>query len=198
MTDHEHQGHGHRGGHGGFHEARMRAFGWRLPFPPPWGGPGPHTSGPFPGGRGRGRGRRPNVRAAVLALLAERPMHGYEMITELETRTGGVWRPSPGSVYPTLQLLEDEGLIVSEESGGRKRFTLTDAGRAEAEQAAGSAPWDQIGDETVENWHDIRDAAFGAMNALRQVMMSGTDEQRRRAVEVIAEAKKKLYAILAE
>ena len=175
-------------------EGRARGFAFRLPFPPPW-APG---HGPGFGGRGRGsRGRRPNVRAAVLALLAERPMHGYEMITELETRTGGVWRPSPGSVYPTLQLLEDEGLIASEESGGRRRFTLTDAGRAEASQAE-APPWEHIGDETVENWHDIRDAAFGAMDALRQVMMSGNDEQRRRAVEVIAEAKRKLYAILAE
>jgi len=119
------------------------------------------------------------------------------MITELETRTGGVWRPSPGSVYPTLQLLEDEGLIVSEETGGRKRFTLTDAGRTEAEQA-GPTPWAQVGDEQVENWHDLKDASFGVMNALRQVMMSGTDDQRRQAVEVIADARRKLYAILAE
>lgn len=124
-------------------------------------------------------------------------MHGYEMITELETRTGGVWRPSPGSVYPTLQLLEDEGLIVSEESGGRKRFTLTETGRAEAENA-GPAPWEHVGDETVENWHDLKDAAFGTMSALRQVMMTGTDEQRRRAVEVITDARRKLYAILAD
>ena len=178
-------------------------FGWRMPFPPPWPGPGGPGGGPGGGfgpghGRGRGgRGRRPNVRAAVLALLNERPMHGYEMITELESRTGGIWRPSPGSVYPTLQMLEDEGLIVSEEAGGRKRFTLTDAGRAEA-GAATETPWQHIGDERVENWHDLRDAGFGAMNALRQVMTSGTDEQRRRAVEVITEAKRKLYAILAE
>ena len=121
----------------GFHEeARMRGP-WRMPFPPPWaghgapghfgpGGPG-HAHGR--GGRGRG-GRRANVRAALLALLLERPMHGYEMISELDSRTGGVWRPSPGSVYPTLQMLEDEGLIVSEESDGRKRFSLTDTGRA--------------------------------------------------------------------
>ena len=174
-------------------------FGWRMPFPPPWPGPGGPGEGFGPGhGRGRGgRGRRPNVRAAVLALLNERPMHGYEMITELESRTGGIWRPSPGSVYPTLQLLEDEGLIVSEEAGGRKRFTLTDAGRAEA-GAATETPWQHIGDERVENWHDLRDAGFGAMNALRQVMMSGTDEQRQQAVAVINEARRKLYAILAE
>jgi DNA-binding PadR family transcriptional regulator len=134
----------------------------------------------------------------VLALLAERPMHGYEMIQELESRTGGVWRPSPGSIYPTLQMLEDEGLIVSEESAGRKRFTLTPAGQVEAEQATRSAPWEEFSDHTISSWHEIRDATFGAMNALRQVMMNGTDEQRQRAVEVIAEAKRKLYAILAD
>ena len=125
-------------------------------------------------------------------------MHGYEMITELETRTNGVWRPSPGSVYPTLQMLEDEGLIVSEDAGGRRRFTLTDTGRAEAERLGDAAPWDEFGDENIEDWHDLKEAAFGAMNALRQVMMTGTDEQRRRAVEVIAETRRKLYAILAD
>ena len=68
-------------------------------------------------------------------------MHGYEMIQELEARTGGVWRPSPGSVYPTLQLLEDEDLITGEEGEGRRRFALTDAGRAEAERQDQQAPW---------------------------------------------------------
>jgi DNA-binding PadR family transcriptional regulator len=189
------------------HSARHR--GWRMPFPPPWGG-GPFgpgnpfgPGGPF-GGRGHGRGgrggRRPNVRAAVLALLLERPMHGYEMISELENRTSGIWRPSPGSVYPTLQLLEDEGLIVAEESGGRKRFTLTTAGREEAQRAEAertNPPWHEVDDDALASWHDMKDAVFGAMNALRQVMTSGTDEQRQRAVEVIDEAKRKLYAILA-
>ena len=125
-------------------------------------------------------------------------MHGYEMISELDSRTNGVWRPSPGSVYPTLQLLEDEGLIVSEESGGRRRFSLTDAGRTEAEAAPDEAPWAEFTDDTFASWHDLRDATVGAMNALRQVMTSGSEEQRQRAVEVIAEARRKLYAILAE
>jgi DNA-binding PadR family transcriptional regulator len=126
-------------------------------------------------------------------------MHGYEMITELESRTGGIWRPSPGSVYPTLQLLEDEGLIVSEESDGRKRFTLTDAGRAAAEQT-GPTPWERFGgdEDLVRNLGEVRDAGFGAMDALRQIMMNGTEEQRRRAIEVIVDARRKLYAILAE
>lgn len=175
-------------------EARLRGFGFG-PFGPF--GPGGHRWHGGPHG-GRHQGRRGNVRAAVLALLAERPMHGYEMITELETRTGGMWRPSPGSVYPTLQLLEDEGLITSEESGGRKRFTLTEAGRADAAEA-GPAPWERPGDDDLlRNLHDVRDAGFGAVNALRQIMTSGTEDQRRRAIEVIDEARRKLYAILAE
>jgi DNA-binding PadR family transcriptional regulator len=177
------------------HEARMRGgFGWRMPFPPPF-GPGPHGHG----GRGRGRGgRRGNVRAAVLALLKERPMHGYEMIQELDSRTGGVWRPSPGSVYPTLQLLEDEGLIASEESGGRRRFSLTEAGQAEATEAAANAPWREFSEETVNSGQDTREAIFGVMNALRQIGFSGNAEQWQRAVDVLNETKRKLYAILAE
>jgi DNA-binding PadR family transcriptional regulator len=173
------------------HEARHRGFGFRPPFPPP----GRH--GGEWGGRGRGRGgRRGNVRAAVLALLNERPMHGYEMIQELESRTGGIWRPSPGSVYPTLQLLEDEGLIVSESDSGRKRFTLTDAGREAA--AAQTAPWEEYTDDTVSQAQDFREAAFGIMNALRQVGFNGTPEQRTRALEVLNDTRRKLYAILAE
>jgi DNA-binding PadR family transcriptional regulator len=80
-------------------------------------------------GRGGPRARRGDVRAAMLALLGDRPMHGYEMIQEIEERTGGAWSPSAGSIYPTLQLLEDEGLIEGTESDGKRRFTLTDSGR---------------------------------------------------------------------
>src|ERR1051325_2868786 len=85
-------------------------------------------------GRGRHRVRRGDVRSAVLALLDDRSMHGYEMITELEERTGGRWRPSAGSIYPTLQLLTDEGLVTAEEVEGRKVFSLTDAGRKALEE----------------------------------------------------------------
>jgi DNA-binding PadR family transcriptional regulator len=171
----------------------MFAFGgWGPRFGPPGGqGFGGH-------GHGRHRGRRGNVRAGILALLVERPMHGYEIIQELESRTGGVWRPSPGSVYPTLQLLEDEGVVTSEESGGRRRFTLTEAGQAEAAQAAEQAPWAEFAEDNVSSWRDIQQAGFGAMNALRQVMMTGTEEQRTRAAAVLDEARRKLYAILAE
>ena len=185
----------------------MRGFGFPGPgdFGPFGGGFGGAGGGGFGGpgggwgGRGRGRSRRPNVRAALLALLTERPMHGYEMIQELEQRTGGMWRPSPGSVYPTLQMLEDEGLIASTTDGGRKSFALTEAGRPEATEAAEQAPWsafEQSG--TFTSWQDVREAAMGTMNALRQVLRNGTDDQRNRAAEVLDETRRKLYAILAE
>ena len=166
-----------------------------------WEGPPEHFG--FGGRRGRRggpgrRARRGDVRAAALALLTERPMHGYEMIQELDSRTGGVWRPSPGSVYPTLQMLEDEGLIVSEESEGRKRFTLTEAGQAEATAAAADAPWNEFSDETVSSGQDTKEAIFGIMNALRQIGFEGDREQWQRAVAILAETKRKLYAILAE
>jgi DNA-binding PadR family transcriptional regulator len=138
------------------------------------------------------------MRPAILALLLERPMHGYEMIQELESRTGGIWRPSPGSVYPMLQLLEDGGLIVAEETGGRRRFRLTDPGRAEAEQATAAPPWADYTDDTVSQAQEFRDAAFGIMNALRQVGFAGTDAQRAQALTILTETRRKLYALLAE
>jgi DNA-binding PadR family transcriptional regulator len=170
---------------------------WDRPFPPGRGGPGPYGRGRR-GGGGR-RGRRGDVRAAVLALLVEKPMHGYEMIQELDSRTGGVWRPSPGSVYPTLQMLEDEGLIVSEQAEGRKQFTLTDAGREEATKAAERTPWAEFADQDqVTALRDFRDAVGSVVNAFAEVHSAGSDDQKTRAYAVLSEAKRKLYAILAE
>ncbi|NLU80008.1 helix-turn-helix transcriptional regulator [Micromonospora sp. HNM0581] len=189
----------HRRGHTP-RERRMRGFGFpSFPAGPPF-PPDGHGSGHGRGGGGRARGRRPNVRNAVLALLTERPMHGYEMIQEIDSRTGGSWRPSPGSIYPTLQLLEDEGVIVTiEESGGaRKRFTLTGQGHTEAEEAAHTPPWAEVAEDTINSWHDTRHAGMQAMQALRQVMRTGTDDQRERAAQVLDETRRKLYAILAE
>ena len=180
----------HRAHHDHPHHERVFAFGaWRPPFEPRG----------FGRGRGRGRGRGANVRGAVLALLAERPMHGYEMIQEIERRSGGAWRPSPGSVYPTLQLLEDEGLIESEAAeGGRRRFTLTEQGRAEQAASDARAPWEQIGEDVGSTIVDMRTAVHGIMQAMVEVHRVGTDEQRERAREVLAETRRKLYAILAE
>ena len=190
-------------GPGGGHGRRMRGFGFPQGFPFGGGGPDFGPGGPFggPGARGPrrgGRGSRPNVRPAVLALLLERPMHGYEIIQELDSRTNGIWRPSPGSIYPTLQMLEDEGLIEPEAEAGRKSYRLTEAGRAEAETAAENPPWAQFTDDTMNQVQDFRDAAVGIMSALKQVGFTGTPEQREKALQVLNETKRKLYAILAD
>ncbi|MGA5197903.1 PadR family transcriptional regulator [Streptomyces exfoliatus] len=138
------------------------------------------------------------MRASILALLKDRPMHGYEMIREIGERSDGAWKPSPGSVYPTLQMLEDEGLITSASEGGKKLFTLTDTGRAEAE-AGPDAPWEEAGRGVDwEALNEVRQAGFGLMEAFGQVWKSGTPEQRQKAVAVIGEARKKLYLILAD
>ncbi|MBT2505805.1 helix-turn-helix transcriptional regulator [Streptomyces sp. ISL-98] len=193
MRSHGHGdcGPGHRGR--GDSEGRRAAFGpFGPPFGGPWGGGGRGRGGP------RGRARRGDVRASILALLTGRPMHGYEMIQEIGERSGGAWRPSPGSVYPTLQLLEDEGLIVSESEGGKKLFTLTDAGRTEAE-AGPQAPWEEAGRGVDwESMNEIRQAGFGLMEAFGQVWKTGSAEQRQKALAVINESRKKLYLILAD
>ncbi len=144
---HRHHHHRHCGpaacGPGQYEDHPDRAGGWGD-------GPGFGPGGPFgppgrggrrggPGRRGRGpRASRGDIRAAILALLIEEPMHGYQIMREINDRSGGVWRPSPGSIYPTLQQLQDEDLVVSEESPrGRRLFALTDHGRSTAEAAKG-------------------------------------------------------------
>jgi DNA-binding PadR family transcriptional regulator len=149
-------------------------------------------------GRGGPRARRGDVRAAVLALLAERPMHGYEMITELDERTEGAWRPSAGSIYPTLQLLEDEGLIAGEESEGKRRFVLTDAGRTEAESRTGGAPWEDVKAGAAPETLRLVRAAQQLREAVAQVFHAGDETQRRRVRELLDETRRKIYGILAE
>ncbi|MGH3438754.1 MAG: PadR family transcriptional regulator, partial [Sciscionella sp.] len=155
------------------------------------------------GGRGHGRGgrrRKGNVRAAVLALLTERAMHGYEMIQEITERSGGFWRPSPGSVYPTLQLLADEGLVESDESGGggRKLFTLTDTGRAEAEKSHDAPPWEEVAGQVDPNEVGLRSAAGQLTAAVMQVSLAASSAQKERAAQALNEARHQLYLILAE
>ena len=177
------------------HHGAFGPFGPPGPLPPMPPGP-PRPWGP--GRRGRGRRGRGDVRAAILALLAERPMHGYEMIQELEARTGGVWRPSPGSVYPTLQLLEDEDLITGEEGEGRRRFALTDAGRAEAERQDQQAPWEQaVAGVTPSAW-SLRDAVGQIVQATWSVAGAGSEAQQAKALEILNDSRRRLYAILAE
>lgn len=167
--------------------------------------------GPGFGGGGCGRGRhrpgcgcprrarRGDVRAALLALLVERPMHGYEMISELAERTGGAWMPSPGAVYPALQLLAEERLVDSETDGGRRRYMLTDAGRQAVEDPSfAGPPWESMSRPMDPADTGLREAAALTSTALAQVIAAGTPEQKSRALEILVSARRALYRILAE
>ena len=151
-------------------------------------------------GRGRGRMRRGDIRTAVLAVLSEEPGHGYDVIQRLEDKTEGSWRPSPGSVYPMLQLLADEGLARSVERDGKRVYELTDAGREETQrriEEAGGTPWD-LANRSDSNFGQLRDNARQLHMAIRQVAASGRPEQVERAVGIVRDARKHLYGLLAE
>src|SRR3984885_3954743 len=188
---------GRRGRPGGRRGHGRGGFAGRGPGPP-----GFHGMGPWPGGpRMRGpRARRGDVRAASLALLAEQPMNGYQIIQEISERSGGVWRPSPGSVYPALQQLEDEGLIRAEsgEGGGRRGYVLTDEGQryAETHQAELRAPWDVMAGG-AGGAIEMRTLMGQLSMAAFQVVSAGTDAQQAQARTVLAGARKSLYRILA-
>jgi DNA-binding PadR family transcriptional regulator len=183
----------------------MTAFAFQGPCPPGEGrihfmvGPprrGRHRrhGGPHAFGRRAGRG---DIRAAILALLAEEPMHGYQIIQELTDRTGGVWRPSPGSVYPTLQQLQDEELVREAASDSGKRvYELTDAGREQAGEA--TAPWLAVAGEGEGTGVELRDLAHQVMAATRQVAHAGTTAQLESAQRILRDARRSLYRLLAE
>ncbi|MGF1655253.1 MAG: PadR family transcriptional regulator [Actinomycetales bacterium] len=192
-----HPGPGFRGGFGpgGGPWAWARAFGFAGP-----GGPG-GLGGPGGWGGPRGpRARRGDVRAAVLVLLEDGPQHGYQLITEFERRTNGRWKPSPGSVYPVLQQLADEGLVRPEEVDGRRLFHLTDAGRAaatEARERHGERLWGDA-DEPTGAQPPLVDTFVGLAGAAWQVLQTGDDAQVERAREILDETRKAMYRILAE
>jgi DNA-binding PadR family transcriptional regulator len=196
-----HRGPHHGPHHGGPHEHRHRGRGGPFPFDfgrGPW-GPGPWGGRGWGGGRGR-KAKRGDVRAAILALLAEEPRNGYQIIQEIAERSEGGWKPSPGAVYPALQQLTDEGLVISEENEGRKTFRLTQEGRDYIEAHADEvrAPWDEmrpdIDDNTADLWHITRQSAF----AMMQILQTGNDAQIREARKTLVETRRKLYQILAD
>ena len=156
-----------------------------------WRGFGP---GQF-GGRRAGRG---DIRAAIIALLAEHPMHGYQIIREIAERSEGAWTPSPGSVYPTLQQLTDEGLVRSAETDGKRVYELTDEGRARAGSRSGALPWEEAAEDADDDLVALRDLAFQVMAATRQVAHAGSKEQLAAAQEILRGARKSLYRLLAE
>jgi len=161
-------------------------------------GPGGPRGGRRGGPRGGGRSRRGDVRAAILKLLTDRPMHGYEMIQEINERSQQLWKPSPGSVYPTVQLLVDEGLLVAAESeGSKKLFELTDDGRAAAGKIE-TAPWDEITEGADPGAVSLRTAVGQLMGAVAQSAHAASSEQQQRIVDIVNNARREIYQILGE
>jgi DNA-binding PadR family transcriptional regulator len=178
-------GHGHGHGHGfGRHFDPRELFGMRG-FGPP--------------GRGGRRARRGDVRAAALLLLEEQPRNGYQLMQEIEDRSGGMWRPSPGSVYPALAQLEDEGLVRSDEGAGRRAFELTDEGRkyVEEHREALGVPWEEAGGEVPQGILELRSLMMQLGMASMQVAQAGDEAQTAEARKVLEDARRALYRILA-
>ena len=162
---------------------------------------GGHRRGGMPGFGPRGRrARRGAVKAAVLVLLDEEPRNGYALIQEIEARSEGAWRPSPGSIYPALAMMEDEGLIRSVESDDQRAYELTDKGREQLAQRGedAPAPWEPArsdqGDDTVELFKTMRQVYM----ASRQITEAGTPEQIKQAEQALAQTRRTLYGLLAE
>jgi DNA-binding PadR family transcriptional regulator len=167
--------------------------------PPGWGGRGGRGRGGGPGGRG-GRARRGDVRAAVLLLLAETPRNGYQIIQELDERSHGAWRPSPGSVYPVLQQLEDEGLVVSTTADVGRLYRITEAGTAyiEAHRADMGVPWEEAANAVSPPAKELAMVIPQVIGAIKQVLHAGTDRQITQAAAVLSDTRRALYRILAE
>src|SRR4051794_20099915 len=179
------------------HERGDRQPGHRFHHPrggrpmPPEGFRGPRHGG-------RGRAPRGDVRAAVLQLLAQEPMHGYQLMQAIAERSGGRWTPSPGAIYPTLNQLEDEGLVVVTAEAGRKLATLTDAGREHIASRRETWPDPFAGREATGPGADLRGLLHQVGGAVRQVAVTGTDTQLAAAAAILAEARRSLYLLLAE
>jgi DNA-binding PadR family transcriptional regulator len=211
------RGRGHR--HGGQWGGQ-----WGGEWGGPWGawqwGPPGRRSGPPPWLTGlfglaspepsRGpRARRGDVRVAILAVLAKGPLNGYQVIQEIADRTGGAWRPSPGSVYPTISQLEDEGLVEGDDDRGRRTLRLSGSGREYLDEHADeiAAVWVPVGqgstrgeddDEVDLDFASLKPEVGRVMNAVWQIITTGTDDQRRAAVGVLVGARRALYQILAD
>lgn len=201
----QHRGHGGRGG----------------PFDGPWGsgpgwgggrqGPPPWVAGLFGLGQGeqrRGpRVRRGDVRSAILDVLRTaqggEPVNGYQVIQQIAEKSQDAWRPSPGSVYPTIQQLQDEGLVEVDETSKRRTVRLTEDGEAYVaenadELAAVWTPFETRQREEGGDFADLKPEIGQVMGAVWQVVTTGTEAQRRAAVEVLADTRRRLYGILAD
>ncbi|CAN5225328.1 PadR family transcriptional regulator [soil metagenome] len=173
--------------------------------PPPWvqGLLGLAQSGVGAGAKGA-KVRRGDVRAAILDVLAVEPMNGYQVIQQIAERSAGAWKPSPGSVYPTVQQLEDEGLVEGTDSEGRRLLRLTDAGREYVEEHPDelAATWRAFDDaaaaESEAETHELKPVIGQMMAAVWQIVVSGTKQQQAEAAEILADTRRKLYGLLAD
>ena len=175
---------------------------WRHGGPPPW---VQGLIGFAQAGSAATRGpkvRRGDVRSAILDVLAVEPMNGYQIIQQIAERSGGAWKPSPGSVYPTVQQLEDEGLVEGlTETGGRRLLQLTDAGRRYVEEHPEelAETWRPFTEgEALEETHDLKPVIGQVMGAVWQVIVSGTRQQQAEAAEILADTRRRLYGLLAD
>jgi DNA-binding PadR family transcriptional regulator len=204
-------GHGQHGGQWGNWGQQWGQSPWGSA--PPWGrggrsGPPPWVTGLFGLAQGEQqrpqRARRGDVRSAILDVLQGEPLNGYQVISAISERTGGAWKPSPGSVYPTISQLEDEGLVEADDERGRRTLRLTDAGQeyvaSNAEELAGI--WEPFAEPAREegrgDFANLKPEIGQVMNAVWQIVATGTDQQRRDAIEVLVETRRKLYGLLAE
>lgn len=171
--------------------------------PPPWVG---HLFGGGwghgPGGRGRGsRVRRGDVRTAILGVLHEQQgLNGYQVIQAISERSGGAWRPSPGSVYPTIAQLEDEGLVETVVDGGRKLLQLTAAGTDYVADHADelASVWEPFAEDDEPADEGLKPVMGQLMGALWQIVTTGTPGQQERAAEILADTRRRLYGLLAD
>ena len=203
------QQHQHRGGWGGPPWAAFGPGGFGRPGHP---GPPPWVAGLFglaQGERQRGpRVRRGDVRSAILDVVRTaqwngEEINGYQVIQQIADRSNGAWRPSPGSVYPTIQQLEDEGLVRTVDTNGRRALRLTDAGQAYVDERADElaavwAPFEEPNRDEDGELADLRPEIGQVMGAVWQIVTTGSDQQRRAAVDVLVEARRRLYGILAD
>ncbi len=178
--------------HDGRHPGQRHHHPRRSRFDPPDGAPPHHRRG------GRGRAPRGDVRAAVLLLLAEEPMHGYQLMHAITERSGGRWTPSPGAIYPTISQLEDEGLVTVTAEAGRKLVTLTDAGREHVDGRRATWPDPFAGRISSGPGADLPGLLDQLHGAVRQVARTGTEAQITGAARILAEARRSLYLLLAE
>jgi len=144
---------------------------------------------------GGARARRGDIPAAVLSLLRESDMHGYQIIQEISDRTDGAWTPSPGAIYPALQLLEEQKMVESKTVGDKRVFALTELGRTHAAMLPEGGPWQEFAAESDPE-RKLREAFMSLMQATKQVGTVGSAEQIEQAASVLADARKRMYAML--